>query len=272
MTDTFGGTSMHRLIGRIPLARRAARRMRAFLGARAEAPSPEVTTFPQSIPHIAESVAEKGDALRAAIREYCAVHGDPQDPVRVVHLFHQIEAANKLPPGDYIELGVHKGFTLRAIHRFMDQSRSLFALDTFEGFDERDITVEHRLYQNDWHAGNFSPTTEELVGRFVGHGERPANLHIVKGWFPDSFRGLEDRRWRFVHIDFDLYQPVKTALETVWDAVLPGGIVMVHDYGCYGFRARLAVDEFCGAIGVLPIELGDRWGTAVLRKPLATRL
>ena len=97
----------------------------------------------------------------------------------------------------------------------------------------------------------------------------PANLKIVKGWFPESFKGLEEIRWRFVHIDFDLYQPIKTALETLWKPLLPGGIVMVHDYGCYGFpAARRAVDEFCHAIGQLPVELNDRWSTAVIRKPV----
>lgn len=75
--------------------------------------------------------------------------------------------------------------------------------------------------------------------------------------------------WRFVHIDFDLYQPIKATLETLWKPLLPGGVVMIHDYGCYGFPgARKAVDEFCEAIGQLPIELPDRWSTAVLRKPL----
>ncbi len=46
-------------------------------------------------------------------------------------------------------------------------------------------------------------------------------------------------------------------------------VVMVHDYGCYGFLGvRKAVDEFCGAIGQLPIELSVHWSAAVLRKPL----
>jgi hypothetical protein len=66
-----------------------------------------------------------------------------------------------------------------------------------------------------------------------------------------------------------LYQPIKTALETLWKPLLPGGIVMVHDYGCYGFpAARRAVDEFCHAVGQLPVELNDRWSTAVIRKPV----
>ena len=56
----------------------------------------------------------------------------------------------------------------------------------------------------------------------------------------------------------------------LWEPLLPGGVVMVHDYGCYhGFPgARRAVDEFCASVGVLPIELCDSWGTAAFRKPI----
>jgi len=151
----------------------------------------------------------------------------------------------------------------------MDPSRTLYSLDTFEGFDERDIAVEQTKYATSWTAGSFAPTSVERVARYVGDGMWPANLKIVKGWFPESFKGLEEIRWRFVHIDFDLYQPIKTALETLWKPLLPGGIVMVHDYGCYGFpAARRAVDEFCHAVGQLPVELNDRWSTAVIRKPV----
>lgn len=271
MADTITSAGLRRFIKQFPVLYRPAARIRQQLTkvvGRRKGP----TKFRQSIAHVAESLPEKGDLLLSAIDEYCAAHGEPADPIRVVHLFHQVQAANKLSPGDYIELGVHKGLALRAIHRFMDPSRTLYALDTFEGFDERDIAVEKRIYRNNWHAGNFSPTSVEGVGLYVGSGQSTANLKLIKGWFPESFHGLEDRRWRFVHIDFDLYQPIKIALETLWDAVLPGGIVMVHDYGCYGFPgARQAVDEFCQRIGIFPIELGDRWGTAALRKPAGDR-
>jgi len=232
--------------------------------------------YSQYPPHVLYTFPEKDVLVRDALKAYSnvSVSDEPSglhtDPNRVLNFFQLIEAANRLPPGDYIELGSHRGFSLRVIHRFMDPARTLYSFDTFEGFDERDISVERTSYATAWTAGSFAPTSVERVAHYVGDGYWPNNLKIVKGWFPDSFKGLDDVRWRFVHIDFDLYQPIKTALETLWEPLLPGGVVMVHDYGCYGFPgARKAVDEFCEAIGQLPIELADRWSTAVLRKPLA---
>jgi hypothetical protein len=229
--------------------------------------------YTQICPHVIECDTELGASFGAVWQTYArapAAEGDPvhADPIRLVHLFNLIAAANKLPAGDYIELGTFRGFTLRVIHKFMDPERTLYSLDTFEGFDQKDITVEDSLRAHAWKAGSFMPTSPEGVARYVGDGEWPQNLKVVKGWFPDSYKGLEDRRWRFVHIDFDLYQPIKTALEILWQQLLPGGVVMVHDYGCLGFPgARQAVDEFCTGVGILPIELGDRWGTAAFRKP-----
>jgi hypothetical protein len=234
--------------------------------------------YHQYPPHVLYTFREKDELVRNAMTAYSNVSvadeasGLRTDPNRVLNFFQLIEAANRLPAGDYIELGSHRGFSLRVIHRFMDPSRTLYSLDTFEGFDQRDIETEKSKYDTQWTEGSFAPTSVERVAHYVGDGSWPDNLKMIKGWFPESFKGLDDVRWRFVHIDFDLYQPIKSALETLWKPLLPGGIIMIHDYGCYGFpAARTAVDEFCESIGQLPIELTDRWSTAVIRKPLDAR-
>jgi len=221
----------------------------------------------QHIPHFIEG--GKTETFGPLWADYVAQTSDPSDPVRVIHFLNLVEIANALPPGDYIELGTYRGFTLRMIHKLMDPSRTLYALDTFEGFDQRDIDIEKTVYANAWEAGGFAPTSIEMVGSYVGDGKCPDNLKLIKGWFPATYSGLEEKRWRFVHIDFDLYEPIRKALETLWPQILPGGVVMVHDYGCLGFPgAKKAVDEFCSARNVFPVQVADRWGTAVIRKPM----
>jgi hypothetical protein len=236
--------------------------------------SSDFDIYRQYPPHVFYTFRDKDARFRDAAIAYCRVPVEDEpsglysDPIRVLQFFQMVEAANKLDAGDYVELGSHRGFSLRVIHRFMDQTRRLYSFDTFEGFDERDITIEKSLYDAPWSAGTFAPTSVERVAQYVGDGAWPENLTIVKGWFPESYANVAGAKWRFVHIDFDLYQPIKAALEATWTDVVPGGIVMVHDYGCYGFpAARRAVDEFAETIGLLPIELVDRWSTAVFRKP-----
>jgi len=189
---------------------------------------------------------------------------DPPDQARLLQLHQQLDAANKLAPGDYVELGVLFGQTLKFIHRRMDPERELYGFDTFVGFDARDIAVERGLYPCHWRVGNFSSTSADGVAEYLG---RPNNLKLVTGWLPMAFKPFEHLRWRFAHVDMDLYAPTRAALALLWPRMVPGGIIMVHDYGCCGFRARNAVDEFGLEVGVPPIEMPDRYSTAIIRKP-----
>ena len=118
--------------------------------------------YHQYPPHVLSTFQEKDMIVREALNAYSSVSvadepsGLYTDPNRVLNFFQNIEAANKLAPGDYLELGSHRGFSLRVIYRFMDPSRTLYSLDTFEGFDERDIAVEQTKYATSWTAGSFA--------------------------------------------------------------------------------------------------------------------
>jgi O-methyltransferase len=194
--------------------------------------------------------------------------GDPPDRIRLHKMFEYLQVANKLGGGHYIELGVHLGLTLRFIYRYMDKSQRLYAFDTFKGFNKDDIAIESSIYTNHWRPGNFHPTSSRGVASYVGDGAPPENLRVIAGPFPRTFKGYEKVRWRFAHIDMDLYAPTEAALDILWPRMVPGGIIMVHDYGVGGFRVHLAVDRFCEKNGVSMQKLADRWGTAVMVKDL----
>jgi hypothetical protein len=46
-----------------------------------------------------------------------------------------------------------------------------------------------------------------------------------------------------LHIDVDVYEPTRVILESLWDRVVCGGIVMLDDYGTVAGETK-AVDEF----------------------------
>jgi O-methyltransferase len=218
----------------------------------------------QRVPHAFESLPDRRQTFHKVWKDFYEAYPDLPDPNRVLMFMHLVDAANTLEEGDYIELGVSRGMTLKLIHSLMDKSRTLYGIDSFKGFDARDIEVEKQIYTNDWVEGNFWDMSAQGVAQYL---DNPANLRLITGWFPDAFAGLEEKRWRFVHIDMDLYQPIKRALEIFWPRLVPGGVLLVHDYGCYGFRANVAVDEFTKAVGAFPVQLPDRWGSVVFRKP-----
>ena len=222
----------------------------------------------QSVPHLFEAHPNKKEQFARIWDEYRERHGQPWDPIRILQFMYLMDIASQAGTGDYIELGTHQGLMAKVIYKLMDPKRTLYCLDTFEGFVESDLKVESTIYHSTWQVGNFAPTSPEMVGNYIGDGKTPKNLKLVKGWFPQTFAGLEDKKWLFVHIDFDLYQPIKSAMELLWPNLLPGGVMVIHDYGCFGFPgAKKAVDEFFETIGLTPMNLGDRWGSVAVIKP-----
>ena len=65
----------------------------------------------------------------------------------------------------------------------------------------------------------------------------------MAGLFQETLRATHIPRIALLNIDADWYESVKLCLETFYDAVAPGGIVSIDDYGLWP-GCRQAVDEF----------------------------
>jgi O-methyltransferase len=85
----------------------------------------------------------------------------------------------------------------------------LYCFDTFEGFDHRDVRTEAATSGVQARLGPFSDTSIELAVRNITDGMPSDQLVIRRGFFPETFGGLEAQKWRFVLLDADLYQPIK---------------------------------------------------------------
>ncbi len=166
--------------------------------------------------------------------------------------------------GNVAELGVYKGEFAKEINRvFFD--RRLYLFDTFGGFDSKDDEIERdKGFSDRVQQGYFADTTVELV---MSKMKFPDLCIVKKGFFPDTVKGVEDK-FCFVNIDADLYAPILSGLEWFYQRMIPGGIILVHDYYSTAFTgARQAVNEFSNANNVLFIPVGDTLSVA-LRKPV----
>lgn len=67
------------------------------------------------------------------------------------------------------------------------------------------------------------------------------DLHLVRGWFGETVPVTETGPIALLHVDADWYKCVRQALE-LYERVVPGGLVIVHDYWCWP-GAHRAVDE-----------------------------
>jgi hypothetical protein len=67
---------------------------------------------------------------------------------------------------------------------------------------------------------------------------------LHRGWIPERFPDVADERFSFVHVDVDLYEPHRDAIEFFWPRLTQGGVMVFDDYGsAYCPGARRAVDE-----------------------------
>ena len=95
----------------------------------------------------------------------------------------------------------------------------------------------------------------------------PEQCIIKKGYFPETAIGVEDK-FVFVMLDMDLYQPMLAGLEFFYDKMVPGGVMLLHDY----FHEELpgvkcAVEEYERRVGekLCKIPIGDGCSIAVVK-------
>jgi hypothetical protein len=166
-------------------------------------------------------------------------------------------------PGDFAELGVWRGNSASVLaHYAAKGNREVFLFDTYEGFDQRDITgVDSAVEVN-----VFNNTSIDMVKAAIGpnHGR----CHFVKGFFPGTFTDEHAARtYAVVNLDCDLYEPMKAGLAAFYPRMSRGGLFMLHDYSSrYWPGAKQAVDEFCRETGEFIVLLPDKSGSAYLRK------
>ena len=165
-------------------------------------------------------------------------------------------------PGDFLEAGVYRGGTARLLRLLLDGERGerkLHLFDTFAGMPETD--PERDLHK----AQDFADTSVSAVSAFVG---TEPWLEYHPGFIPDSFRGHEQRRFAFAHVDVDIYRSIYDCCEFIYPRLNNGGLMLFDDYGvasCPG--ARAAVDAFFADKPEVPLVLGT--GQAVVFRTTA---
>jgi hypothetical protein len=172
----------------------------------------------------------------------------------------------RLGGGDYAELGTYQGASARIIHKHLASGCELHCFDTFSGFDTRDILAEREASGILASENDFADCNAEGVEKFIRGLDLSKRLFLHKGYFPETFSGLESKEWRFVHLDCDLYEPIRAGLENFWPKLVNQGVMLIHDYNSAYLGVKKAVDEFCQLNSITPIPYIDKSGSVILVK------
>lgn len=145
--------------------------------------------------------------------------------------------------GDFIECGVNRGFLSSAIMadlKWDTTGRTFYLLDTFNGLDERFVSEIEKnggvLDRNrvDLESG-FYTTNLDLVKENFSEWN---NIKIIAGSIPETLNLVDSNKVAFLHIDLNCSPPEVAAIESMWDRIAVGGIVLLDDYAYYGFQPQ----------------------------------
>lgn len=167
-------------------------------------------------------------------------------------------------PGCIVECGVFQGNSLFAFANFLeifspgDRIRHVIGFDSFRGF-ERFSPEDGPEYPNrskvigGWNPSAFHECFQRFVDvhtadQFVPHAKR---IFIEEGDVAETIPRYVERnpglRISLLHLDIDLYAPTMTALEHLYPRVVPGGLVVLDEYGMteWGGESK-AFEEYFG--------------------------
>ncbi|RYY39887.1 MAG: macrocin O-methyltransferase [Chitinophagaceae bacterium] len=189
-------------------------------------------------------------------------------PERMYSLYQSVRylIANKLS-GSFVECGVWRGgssmvmaLTLQALH---ENTRELFLYDTYEGMSApgaEDVDLNQNA------AGQLleksEKSTESIIWAFASLNDVQQNLgstgypdgsiHYVQGKVEDTLPATLPGRIALLRLDTDWYESTYHELTHLFPLVVPGGVVIIDDYGHWQ-GARKAVDQYLNEQGLVPL-------------------
>ncbi|MBS0171869.1 MAG: class I SAM-dependent methyltransferase [Nitrospira sp.] len=164
-------------------------------------------------------------------------------------------------PGCVAECGSYVGVAAWFIAREI-QGVSFYLFDSFEGLsmpEGKDCSPEG---VPQWKSGDMA-VSEDVLKKNLRDFE---NIYVMKGWIPDRFAEVSDCQFKLVHVDVDLYQPTLDSLAFFYERMVPGGLIVMDDYGfenCPG--AFAAANEYMANRPETIIQLPTGQGVIIRR-------
>lgn len=187
-------------------------------------------------------------------------------PVNVLALCTAVEYITRYAiRGAIVECGVWRGGSMMAaaltLLRLGDQSRDLILCDTFDGMPQpKAVDVRYwgdpaiprweRRRRGEGEGSDWCLATLEEVQRNMSSTEYPDDrVHYYQGKVEDTLPSRAPEEIAILRLDTDFYGSTRHEMEHLFPRVVPGGVLIVDDYGHWQ-GCRLAVDEYLERTGI----------------------
>jgi O-methyltransferase len=190
----------------------------------------------------------------------------------LANLFSLVEKANAMNlPGDIVECGVWNGgssamMAFACVNSKSPRNRLLWMFDSFEGLPPpgpKDGKAENTHFFKGMCKGSVSSVRRVFERLSLSMD----NVRVVQGWFEATLKEAGVDRIAILHVDADWHDSVKYVLENFYDKVVPGGFVVLDDYG-YWEGCNRALEDYISRKEIAGIELRQAASTGVyFQKP-----
>lgn len=161
-------------------------------------------------------------------------------------------------PGDFVECGVNTGAYAKAIITYTNFNvlgKTFSLLDTFDGLVAEMLTDDEKNAGLDTYLSQYKNVYEQV--RITFQNDR---VDIIKGAVPGTLPLCKAEKIAYLSIDMNNVAPEIAATEYFYDKVVPGGVIVLDDYGFpQHINQKKAFDNFARQknIAILSLPTGQ---------------
>ena len=170
--------------------------------------------------------------------------------------------------GDFGECGVNRAFLSTAIMHALDFKnridKQFYLFDTFCGLVPEQVTEEDTAAR--W---NEYPDVYEYVRTAFADYQ---NVHVIKGVVPKVLEQHQIDAVAYLSVDMNCAAPEVAAMEHFWPRMVPGGMILIDDYGWSGHEAqKRGADAFASSVGARILSLPTGQGLLIKHEQRSTK-
>jgi len=167
--------------------------------------------------------------------------------------------------GDFVECGVNTGILSLAVMEYLNFNaldKKFFLFDTYKGIPTDQISKEELSLDREKDNSYYFDCLDLVKRNFAPY----KNAVIVPGKVPDTLNEVAIDKVSYLSIDMNIVEPEIAAGEHFWNKIVPGGIIILDDYGWEAYRLQKeAWDRFAKARGVSILTMPT--GQGIIIKP-----
>lgn len=182
-------------------------------------------------------------------------------------------------PGVIVECGVFKGNSLCKFAMFRDlfgsrTAKKIIGFDIFGKFPQTKFKDDKKSREKFIVEAGLEGISKEQLLQVLKHKNADMLVELVKGditkTVPSYAKAHPELRISLLNIDVDIYEPAVTILKYLYPKVVPGGIILLDDYGVFAGETK-AVEEYFASQGTEIKKFSYAMTPSYIIKPKMTK-